>query len=60
MYLDITNKFQHVIKDESQTAQGSIHNLHRGWAMMILRGGVTLFPYYDLGGAVENFQRKLY
>ena len=25
--------------------------------MMILRG-VTLFPYYDLGGAVENFQRK--
>ena len=22
--------------------------------MMILRGGVTLFPYYDLGGAVEN------
>ena len=22
-------------------------------------GGVTLFPYYDLGGAVENFQRKL-
>ena len=28
---------------------GSIHNLPRGWAMMILRG-VTLFPYYDLGG----------
>ena len=30
--------------------------------MMILReGGVTLFPYYDLGGgAVENFQRKLH
>ena len=27
--------------------------------MMILRGG-TLFPYYDLGGAVENFQRKLH
>ena len=27
--------------------------------MMILRG-VTLFPYYDLGGAVENFQRKLH
>ena len=27
--------------------------------MIILRG-VTLFPYYDLGGAVENFQRKLY
>ena len=27
---------------------------------MILRGGVTLFPYYDLGGAVENFQRKLH
>ena len=25
--------------------------------MMILRG-VTLFPYYDLGGAVENFQRN--
>ena len=23
-------------------------------------GGVTLFPYYDLGGAVENFQRKLH
>ena len=20
--------------------------------------GVTLFPYYDLGGAVENFQQK--
>ena len=41
---------------------GSIHNLPRGWAMMILRGGggVTLFPYYDLGGAVENFQRKLH
>ena len=38
---------------------GSIHNLPRGWAMMILRG-VTLFPYYDLGGAVENFQRKLH
>ena len=39
----------------------SIHNLPRGWAMMILRGGgVTLFPYYDLGGAVENFQRKLH
>ena len=38
---------------------GSIHNLPRGWAMMILRGGgVTLFPYYDLGGAVENFQQK--
>ena len=37
---------------------GSIHNLPRGWAMMILRGGggVTLFPYHDLGGAVENFQ----
>ena len=28
--------------------------------MMILRGGGTLFPYYDLGGAVENFQRKLH
>ena len=32
-----------------------------GVAMMILRG-VTLFPYYDLGGGgggtVENFQRK--
>ena len=29
--------------------------------MMILRGeGVTLFPYYDLVGAVENFQRKLH
>ena len=30
--------------------------------MMILRGGggVTLFPYYDLAGAVENFQRKLH
>ena len=29
--------------------------------MMILRGGgVTLFPCYDLGGAVENFQRKLH
>ena len=31
--------------------------------MMILRGGgggVTLFPYNDLGGAVENFQRKLH
>ena len=29
--------------------------------MMILRGGVTRFPYYDLGGGggtVENFQRK--
>ena len=39
---------------------GSIHNLPRGRAMMILRGGVTLFPYYDLGGAVENFQRKLH
>ena len=36
---------------------GSIHNLPRGWAMMILRG-VTLFPYYDLGRAVENFQGK--
>ena len=23
--------------------------------MMILTGGVTLFPYYDLGGAVENY-----
>ena len=23
-------------------------------------GGVTLFPYYDLGGAVENFQEKLH
>ena len=23
-------------------------------------GGVTLFPYYDLGGAVEHFQRKLH
>ena len=34
---------------------GSIHNLPRGWAMMILRGGggegqITLFSYYDLGG----------
>ena len=38
----------------------SIHNLPRGWATMILRGGVTLFPYYDLGGAVENFQRNLH
>ena len=29
--------------------------------MMILRGvGVTLFPYYDLGGALENFQRELH
>ena len=31
--------------------------------MMILKGGgggVTLFPYYDLGEAVENFQRKLH
>ena len=28
-----------------------------GGAMMILRG-VTFFPYYDLGGAVENFQQK--
>ena len=29
--------------------------------MMILRGGgVTLFPYHDLRGAVENFQRKLH
>ena len=29
--------------------------------MMIFRGGVTLFPYYDLGGgAVENFQQKLH
>ena len=30
--------------------------------MTILRGGggVTLFPYYDLAGAVENFQRKLH
>ena len=33
--------------------------------MMILRGGggggaVTLFPYNDLEGAVENFQRKLH
>ena len=28
--------------------------------MMILKGGVTLFPYYDLGGAVENFQQKLH
>ena len=27
---------------------------------MILRGGVTPFPYYDLGGAVENFQGKLH
>ena len=31
---------------------------------MILKGagggGVTLFPYYELGGAVENFQRKLH
>ena len=26
--------------------------------MMILRGGVTLFPYYDLGGAVENFNEN--
>ena len=36
----------------STVCQGSIHNLPRGWAMMILRGGggVTLFPYYDLGG----------
>ena len=40
---------------------GSIHNLPRGWAMMILWGeGVTLFPYFDLGGAVENFQRRLH
>ena len=22
--------------------------------------GITLFPYYDIGGAMENFQRKLY
>ena len=30
--------------------------------MMIFRGGgVTLFPYYDLGGgAVENLQQKLH
>ena len=27
--------------------------------MMIFRGGVTLFLYHDLGGPVENFQRKL-
>ena len=27
---------------------------------MMIRGGVTLFPYYDLVGAVENFQRKLH
>ena len=33
----------------SSATLGSIHNLPRGWAMMILRG-VTLFPYYDLGG----------
>ena len=45
----------------STVCQGSIHNLPRGWAMMILRGGgVTLFPYYDLAGAMENFQRKLH
>ena len=36
---------------------GRIHNLPRGGAMMVLRGD-TLFPYYDLGGAVENFQQK--
>ena len=29
--------------------QVSIRNLPRGGAVMILRG-VTLFPYYDLGG----------
>ena len=28
-----------------------------GGAIMVLKG-VTLFPYYDLGGAVENFQQK--
>ena len=42
---------------------GSIHNLPRGWAMMILRGRggqITFFSYYDLGGTVENFQRKLH
>ena len=41
---------------------GSIHNLPTGWAMMILRGGgqITFFSYYDLGGAVGNFQRKLH
>ena len=27
--------------------------------MMILRGGHS-FPYYDLGGAVENFHRKIH
>ena len=37
---------------------GSIHNLPRGGGAMIILRGVTLFPYYDLGGAVENFQRK--
>ena len=42
--------------------QGSIHNLPRGWAMMILRGGgggVTLFPYYDLGGCCGKFPTKI-
>ena len=36
----------------SSATLGSIHNLPRGWAMMILKGGgrVTLFPYYDSGG----------
>ena len=45
---------------EGTKTLGSIHNLPRGWSMMILRGGVTLFPYYDSGGAVENFERKLH
>ena len=40
---------------------GSIHNLPKGWAMMILRGGggVTLFPYYDLGGGCGKFPTKI-
>ena len=37
---------------------GSIHNLPRGWAMMILRG-VTLFPYYDLEGGCGKFPTKI-
>ena len=28
---------------------GSIHNLRRAGVMMILRGGITVFPCYDLG-----------
>ena len=26
---------------------------------MILRGGVSLFPYYDLGGGCANFLMKI-